>query len=95
MPREHPLQHRAPLTNHHADGTLCPPEHKHTSSGKPLHPGCPGCDYSKAVCTCGNWEMKDRGKGYVNESRRRHLATHPQPAQPPKVLRDLLRLDTP
>lgn len=31
---------RAPLTNHHADRTLCPKEHKHTSSGKPLHPDC-------------------------------------------------------
>ncbi len=35
--------------------------------------------------------MKGPGKGYINECRKRHLATHPKPA--PKVLRDLLRLD--
>jgi hypothetical protein len=34
--------------------------------------------------------MKQPGKGYVNENRKRHLASH---AQGPKVLRDLLRLD--
>ena len=81
---------RAPLTNHHADGTDCPAEHKHTSSGKPLHPGCPGRAYTQATCSCGGWEMKQSGKGYVNESRKRHLASH---AGGPKVLRDLLRLD--
>ncbi|MFI8456869.1 hypothetical protein [Kitasatospora sp. NPDC085464] len=50
--------HRAPLTNHHSDDSLCPPDHKHTSSGKPLHPDCPGRAYSSAVCTCGSWEFK-------------------------------------
>jgi hypothetical protein len=89
---------RAPLTNHHADGTLCPAEHRHTSSGKPLHPDCPGRAYSRAVCSCRQWQMQESGKGYVNESRRRHLATHrapePDPSpEGPKVLRDLLRLD--
>ncbi|MEE4543655.1 hypothetical protein V2S66_16960 [Streptomyces sp. V4-01] len=41
--------------------------------------------------------MQEPGKGYVNESRRRHLANHrapePSPSNGPKVLRDLLRLD--
>ncbi|MFJ5938580.1 hypothetical protein [Streptomyces sp. NPDC093071] len=83
---------RAPLTHHHADDTICPAGHKHTSSGKPLHPDCPGRAYTKAVCSCGGWEMKARGKGYVNECRRRHLADHDEG---PKVLRDLLRLDAP
>ncbi|MFF4922884.1 MULTISPECIES: hypothetical protein [unclassified Kitasatospora] len=64
----------APRTDHHADGTPCPPTHKHTSSGKPLTEGCPGRAYSKAVCTCG-WETKNAGKGYTDETRRRHLAT--------------------
>ncbi|MFE3874862.1 hypothetical protein ACFXPX_10740 [Kitasatospora sp. NPDC059146] len=88
--------YRAPLTNHHADRSLCPPEHKHTSSGKPLHADCPGRSYSQAVCTCGGWEIKNSGKGYVDEARRRHLATHPKPvSKGPAVLRELLRLDLP
>ncbi|NEA37693.1 hypothetical protein [Streptomyces sp. SID11385] len=70
----------APLTNHHADDSLCPPDHKHTSSGKPLHPDCPGRNYSQAVCSCGNWEMRHPGKGYVNECRRYHLAQHKNPS---------------
>jgi hypothetical protein len=84
------MAYRAPLTNHHADGSLCPAEHKHTSSGRALHPDCPGRAYTQAICSCGGWEMKQSGKGYVNESRRRHLASHPKE---PRVLRDLLRLD--
>ncbi|MEU9856150.1 hypothetical protein [Streptomyces sp. NPDC047974] len=80
---------RAPLTNHHADGTLCPADHRHTSSGKPLHDDCSGHAYTQAVCSCG-WKMRQPGKGYVAECRKRHLAGH---AQGPKVLRDLLRLD--
>lgn len=88
------MQHRAPLTNHHADDTDCPAEHKHTSSGKPLHPGCTGRAYTQAICSCGDWQMKNPGKGYVNECRRRHLASHPKPNPTgPKILRDLLRLD--
>ncbi|MFJ6574138.1 hypothetical protein ACIQNU_42785 [Streptomyces sp. NPDC091292] len=82
---------RAPLTNHHADGTDCPPHHKQTSSGKPLHLDCPGRAYAQAICSCGGWELKQSGKGYVNESRNRHLASHV--AQGPKVRRDLHRLD--
>ncbi|WP_035800219.1 hypothetical protein [Kitasatospora mediocidica] len=88
--------HRAPLTNHHPDNSVCPPEHRHTSSGKPLHPDCPGRSYSQAICTCGAWEFKGSAKGYVNESRKRHLATHTPPAPTgPAVLRSLLRLDLP
>ncbi|MFD9427306.1 MULTISPECIES: hypothetical protein [unclassified Streptomyces] len=81
---------RAPLTNYHADDTLCLTDHKHTSSGKPLHPGCPGRAFTEAICACGGWGMKESGKGYVNESRKRHLASH---AQGPKVLPDQLRVD--
>lgn len=83
--------HRAPLTNHHADGTNCPKEHKHNSSGKPLHPDCPGREYSQAICSCGRWEMKQSCKGYVLECRKRHLGTHrapDDPASPP--VRDVL-----
>ncbi|MFE7216324.1 hypothetical protein ACFU93_42040 [Streptomyces sp. NPDC057611] len=39
-------------------------------------------------------KLKNPGKGYGNESRRRHLASQPKPdTTGPKVLRDLLRLD--
>ncbi|MGW1104280.1 hypothetical protein [Streptomyces sp. NPDC002540] len=82
-----PSTPRSPTT---APTALCPAGHKHTSSGKPLHADCPGRTYTQAVCSCGNWEMKQRGKGYVNECCRRHLADH---AEGPKVLRDLLPLD--
>ncbi len=34
--------------------------------------------------------MKQPGKGYVNESRKRHLASH---TQGPKILCNLLRLN--
>ncbi|MFI5527068.1 hypothetical protein ACIA8O_00775 [Kitasatospora sp. NPDC051853] len=66
---------RAPRTDHHADGTACPPEHRHTTSGKPLTPGCTGRAYSKAACTCGEWSVKSSGKGYVDDARRQHLST--------------------
>ncbi|MDH6138527.1 hypothetical protein P3T35_000504 [Kitasatospora sp. GP30] len=65
----------APRTDHHGDGTPCPPEHKHTSSGRPLAEGCSGRAYSEAVCTCGGWSIKSSGKGHVDEERRRHLRT--------------------
>ncbi|MGW0854535.1 hypothetical protein [Streptomyces sp. NPDC002690] len=71
---------RAPLTNHHADGTDCPASHKHSVSGKPLLPECPGRAYSQAVCSCG-WELRQSGKGYVAERRRRHLAQHAEEAE--------------
>ncbi|WP_406087383.1 hypothetical protein [Kitasatospora purpeofusca] len=65
---------KAPRTDHHTDGTECPPSHKHTSSGKPLTDGCPGRAYSTATCTCG-WTTRNTAKGYTDETRRRHLAT--------------------
>lgn len=75
---------RAPLTNHHADGTLCPADHKHTSSGKPLHTDCPGRPYTRAVCSCG-WKKEESGKGYVNECRKRHLASHAEGQNAPSA----------
>ncbi|MFJ7275297.1 hypothetical protein [Kitasatospora sp. NPDC098663] len=44
-----PAKFKAPRTDHHADGSTCPPTHKHTSSGKPLTEGCPGRAYSTAT----------------------------------------------
>ncbi|MEV4555726.1 hypothetical protein AB0K51_01865 [Kitasatospora sp. NPDC049285] len=89
------MTYKAPLVNHHADHSICPKEHKHTVTGKPLHPACPGRAYSSATCSCGEWEFECSGKGYVNEERKRHLARHSkQTPAGPKVLRDRLRLDT-
>lgn len=65
----------APRTDHHSDGTPCPPDHRHTTSGAPLTSGCPGRAYSKAACTCGEWSIESPGKGYVDDERRRHLRT--------------------
>lgn len=88
------MRHCAPLPNHHADDTDCPAEHKHTSCGKPLHPDCSGRTHSQAVCSCGDSQMANPGKGYVNECRKRDLASHPKPeATGPNVLRALLCLD--
>ncbi|MFE2410813.1 hypothetical protein ACFXDE_20965 [Kitasatospora sp. NPDC059408] len=65
---------KAPRTDHHADGSECPPSHKHTSTGRPLTEGCPGRAYSTATCTCG-WTTRNTAKGYTDETRKRHLAT--------------------
>ncbi|MEV5468043.1 hypothetical protein AB0N37_20765 [Streptomyces griseoincarnatus] len=87
--------HRAPLIAHHKDGSECPPSHKHTTSGKPLHPDCPGRHHFESVCTCGTWKLSGGVKTYVNDARKRHLATHraADPAEGPAVPRKLLRLD--
>ncbi|MFF2625307.1 hypothetical protein ACFVUN_05980 [Kitasatospora griseola] len=68
--------HHTPRTDHHADGTGCPPTHEHTSRNKPLTDGCPDRTYSKAVRTRG-WTIPSPGKGYVDEERRRHLRHRP------------------
>ncbi|MFD4543273.1 hypothetical protein [Streptomyces bauhiniae] len=77
------MSFRAPLTDHHANGTLCPADHKHTTYGKPIHADCSGRAYTQAVCSCGNWLMKQNGKGYVNECRGRHLADHADGSKAP------------
>ncbi|MFF2539545.1 hypothetical protein [Streptomyces cyaneofuscatus] len=83
------MAYRAPLTNHHADGTLCPADHKHTSSGNPLHTDCPGRAYTRAVCSCG-WKKEESGKGYVNECRKRHLASHAEEQNAPSAVCPLI-----
>ncbi|MFF1785612.1 hypothetical protein ACFVX9_04030 [Kitasatospora sp. NPDC058243] len=69
------VRFRAPRTDHHADDTECPPEHRHTTSGKPLTPGCSGRAYSQAECSCGEWSVKHAGKGFVDDARRQHVRT--------------------
>jgi hypothetical protein len=84
------VRHTARLVNHHADGSNCPPEHRHTTTGKPLHPDCPGRAYSSAACSCGEWQMSNLIKGYVNECRKRHLASHTESFS---AARELLHFD--
>ncbi|MFB7947059.1 hypothetical protein ACFC6L_19325 [Kitasatospora phosalacinea] len=67
-------KHRTTRTDHHADGSECPPAHKHPSSGKPRTEGCPGRAYSTAKCTCG-WTTRSTVKTYVDETRKRHTST--------------------
>ncbi|MFJ1754213.1 hypothetical protein [Kitasatospora sp. NPDC088134] len=73
-PKPDVVKPHAPRTDHHADGSECPPSHKHTSSGKPRNEGCPGRAYSTATCTCG-WTTRSDTKTYVDETRKRHLRT--------------------
>ncbi|MEU3907980.1 hypothetical protein AB0F20_29920 [Streptomyces goshikiensis] len=77
-------RHRAPLRAHHDDpgNTLCPPDHRYTSSGKPLTPGCPGRAYHEATCSCGTFTCRAGAKTYVDEQRKRHLLAHRQPVVP-------------
>ncbi|TKA08564.1 hypothetical protein [Actinacidiphila oryziradicis] len=84
---------RAALVTLHQDGTECPESHKHTRSGKPLHPECPGRYRFESTCDCGAWELSGRTKGYIDAERKRHLASHreAQTDSGPAVLRELLR----
>ncbi|MBP0450576.1 hypothetical protein J5Y04_13620 [Kitasatospora sp. RG8] len=91
------MTHRAPLSNRHAEESVCP-ANKRTKSGKSLHPACLGRSYSQAICTCDAWQFKypskGPGKGCVNESRKRHRATHSMTdPKGPTILHGLLRLD--
>ncbi|MFD9691865.1 hypothetical protein ACFWXO_39590 [Kitasatospora sp. NPDC059088] len=74
---------RAPRTDHHADGTDCPPTHRHTSAGKPLTERCPGRAYSTATCTCG-WTTRSTLMANLHEPRNRHLPHH-RSHHPPRV----------
>ncbi|MFF4520490.1 hypothetical protein [Streptomyces bluensis] len=89
-------RHRAPLIAQHKDGSQCLPSHKHSTSGKPLHPDCPGRYLFESVCTCGTWKLSGGVKSYVNDERKRHLATHrtdDELSQRPAALRGLPRFD--
>lgn len=94
MPR-----HSITVTSYHADNTVCPSEHQHTRSGKPLTEGCTGRDHFIASCSCTAWtSSRSSTKNYAAEDGRRHRAAQQRAesaAQPngPAVLRELLRLD--
>lgn len=83
--RTQPLpRHIASLLARHSDpgNTVCPPDHRHTTSGKPLTPGCPGRAYHEATCTCGTFTCRAGAKTYVDDQRKRHLLAHRQPVSP-------------
>lgn len=47
--------HSITVTAYHADGTICPSEHRHTTSGSPLNEGCTGRKRFPATCSCKQW----------------------------------------
>lgn len=93
------LHHSITVAAYHADNTVCPSEHQHTRSGKPLTERCTGRNHFIASCSCTTWTSSHSStKNYATEGGRRHRAAQQRadPAAPPKgptVLRELLRLD--
>ncbi|WP_406356295.1 hypothetical protein [Streptomyces sp. NBC_00658] len=94
MPR-----HSITVTAYHADNTVCPSEHQHARSGKPLTKGCTGRDHFVASCSCSTWtSSRSSTRNYSTAQGRRHRAEQQQaesaaPPKGPAVLRELLQLD--
>jgi hypothetical protein len=94
MPR-----HSITVTAYHSDNTVCPSEHQHTRSGKPLTEGCTGRDHFTSTCSCTTWTSnRSSTKNYATAVGRRHRAAQLQaetgmPSKGPAGLRELLRLD--
>lgn len=92
MPR-----HSITVTPEHADGTVCPPEHKHTTGGTPLTEGCTGRYRFIGTCSGCTWRSEPSStKSYAVEQGRRHRTTNAEPkttkpSRGPAVL-DELRL---
>ncbi|MGA5631416.1 hypothetical protein [Streptomyces lydicamycinicus] len=94
MPR-----HSITVTAYHADGTICPSEHRHTTGGNPLTEGCTGRERFLATCSCKQWTSGPSStKSYAAEQGRRHRsnqlpAKSTPPSKGPAALRKLLRFD--
>ncbi|KIZ17852.1 hypothetical protein [Streptomyces natalensis] len=94
MPR-----HSITVTAYHADGTICPSEHRHTTGGSPLTKGCTGRERLLATCSCNQWTSSPSStKTYAAEQGRRHRsnqlpAKSAPPSKGPAVVRQLLRFD--
>lgn len=92
-------RHSITVTAYHADGTICPSDHRHTTGGKPLTEGCPGRERFFATCSCKQWTSDHSStKSYAAELGRRHRshqlpAKSAPPSKGPAVLRELLRFD--
>lgn len=93
MPR-----HSITVTAYHSDDTVCPSEHQHTRTGKPLTEGCTGRDHFISTCSCTTWTSnRSSTKNYATEEGRRHRASQQrtqsaEPSKRPAVLRELFRL---
>ncbi|MER6913360.1 hypothetical protein ABT354_16965 [Streptomyces sp. NPDC000594] len=69
------MSHKVTVNAYHPDSTVCPPEHKYTTSNRPLAEGCPGRTVFFAICACGSWSSTGSAtKGYAAEMGRRHRA---------------------
>ncbi|UYB40912.1 hypothetical protein SLV14_003590 [Streptomyces sp. Je 1-4] len=94
MPR-----HSITVTAYHADGTICPSGHRHTTGGTPLTEGCTGRERFVATCSCNVWTSSPSStKSYAAELGRRHRsdqrpANSTPPPKGPAVLRELLQFD--
>ncbi|MFJ4532645.1 hypothetical protein [Streptomyces nigrescens] len=94
MPR-----HSITVTAYHADDTICPSEHRHTTGGTPLTEACTGRARFLATCSCKEWTSQPSStKSYAAEQGKRHRAAHipaksAAPSKGPAVLRELLRFD--
>ncbi|ANW19624.1 hypothetical protein [Streptomyces clavuligerus] len=69
------MSHKVTVTSYHPDGTVCPPDHKYTTSNRPLAEGCTGRGRFIATCTCGTWTEPSATKGYAADMGRRHRIT--------------------
>lgn len=94
MPR-----HSITVTAYHSDNSVCPSEHQHTRSGKPLTEGCTGRNHFISTCSCTTWTSnRSSTKNYAIAQGRHHRAAQqqaesPAPSKGPALLRELLRLD--
>ncbi|SEC13764.1 hypothetical protein [Streptomyces sp. 2314.4] len=92
MPR-----HSITVTAYHADSTICPSGHKHTTGGTPLTEGCTGRARFLATCSCKEWTSSSSStKSYAAEQGRRHRAAQlpaksAATSKDSAVLRELLR----
>ncbi|MFJ9419991.1 hypothetical protein ACIRPT_38435 [Streptomyces sp. NPDC101227] len=94
MPR-----HSITVTAYHPDRTVCPSDHRYTTSGKPLTEGCTGRTMFLATCSCKKWTGNPSStKNYATEMGRRHRGSQHQAKSPtsahgPAALRELLQFD--
>ncbi len=94
MPR-----HSITVTAYHADGTICPSGHRHTTGGTPLTEGCTGRDRFLAACSCKQWTSSPSStKSYAADLGRRHRsdqlpAKSASLSKGPAASRQLLRFD--
>ncbi|MFF2025051.1 hypothetical protein ACFVW2_24995 [Streptomyces sp. NPDC058171] len=70
------MPHKVIVTAYHPDSTVCLPEHKYTTSNRPLAEDCPGRSGFVASCDCAWRSSRSATKGYTAEMGRRHRAAN-------------------